>query len=94
MALNLSVLQKSGVTATYWHVMNMEIDVVHQAIRARIGGYLNQPTQSTGGDPIMVLDITMSAAQFVIIFTAANVFTAFYTQLALDPQFAGSTVVA
>lgn len=92
-ALSLSILQPTGITVTYWKVVNMHIDNKNMTISANIGGWLDFTSYCSGKTPVTYINENIGPAQFATILGSSNIITAFYTVLSTMPDFSGSTIV-
>ena len=91
MAINKSILQPSGVSASYWNVDKLIVNAKAQNMIVELTGYLSQESYQAGSAAITTMTLGFGASDFVSMISSPNIIAAFYAAIMALPEFSGST---
>lgn len=93
MALQLSEVQASGVSADYWKISLIQIMRDLSRIQVNVDLYVSKVVRDNGSSPLNTSVIMISDGDFAGIMTSDNIVAAIYAHLKNLPDFAGASDV-
>ena len=94
MALNLPVTFPNGITADYWKVVGVSVDVPTSTVNLSVALYLDSEARTDGREPIEVSQVggisALPTLQALIFKSGGNLVAAVYDYLKSLPEFEGA----
>ncbi len=90
MSLALSVVQSSGVAATFWVLNSVYLDAYAYSANVQMDGWVDATSKSNGYSPLTSVTISITFTPTHVL-TGMSVMDAIYAKIQLDPFFSGAT---